>query len=98
QEIDRRTDVAGPEGVSCLAVLLAGPLDLLDRVHRELSGACQPPFVAGALEELEERVTVAGGSVAEAGALEQRPGPPRELATGNENLGEGVVAERQCRE
>src|SRR5690349_4273826 len=73
-------DVAGPQRVAPPAVLRAGPLDLGRGVHRERPRPFQPALVAGAVEELQERVAVAGGAVAEAGALGQRPRRPGELA------------------
>ena len=65
-----------------------GALDLLERVHRERARPLEPALVARALEELEEGVAVAGGAVAEAGALRQRACAPGELAALDEQLGE----------
>src|SRR4029078_13683589 len=70
-------------------------LRLLDRMHRECARAMQPELVAGAREELQERVAVPGGSVAAAGPLPERARAPRQLATGDEQLGEGVVPGRE---
>src|SRR6476469_3231063 len=79
-------------------MLRAGGGDLLDRVHREAAGAFEPELVPGALEQLQERIPVAGGAVAELGALFDRAGAPREFAAPDEQLRQPLVARRQSRE
>ena len=74
------------------------PPDLLDRVHRERSGALEPEFVAGALEQLQKRVSVAGGAMAELGALPVRACQPGELAAPDQQFRQPLVVGRDCRE
>src|SRR6266545_6348119 len=57
----RSADVAREERVP----RLPPPADLLERVDGEPSRPLQPPLVAGALEDLQERVAVPGSAVAE---------------------------------
>src|SRR6185437_16125416 len=63
--------VARPQRVAPAAVLPAGPLHLLGGMHREGAGPFQPALVARAPEQLQERISVAGRAVTEAGALDQ---------------------------
>ena len=76
----------------------AHPLDLGHGVHRERASSVEPELVAGALEEFQERVTVARGPVAEARAFGERAGAPDELAAGDEQLRELLIAGRNRRE
>ena len=59
-------------------------LALHDAVHRERARTNEPALVAGATEELEKRVAVAAGAVAEVGALDERTGVPGRLAAGEQ--------------
>jgi hypothetical protein len=79
-------------------VSAAHPLDLGRGVDREHARSVEPELVARALEELQERVTVARGPVAEARALGEWAGLPRELAAGDEQLRELLIAGRDRRE
>ena len=72
-----------------------GPLDLADRVRGEPARAVEPALVAGALEEREERVAVPGRAMAEARALRDRSGLPRQLAAGERKILVEHVAERR---
>ena len=69
-----------------------GALDLLERVHREGTGAVEPALVARAGVQREEGAAVAGGAVTEPGALAERAGVPHELARCLEQAVGGVVA------
>ena len=82
------TDIAGPERVTAAAVRSAEPLGLAERVDGEPPRALEPALVAGALEGLQERVAVARGAVADAGALlvAVRPGLPDCLRSGEQKL------------
>ena len=72
-------DVAREEREAAAAVGLAGALDLLERVHREPTGAVQPRLVPRDREGAEERVAVAAGAVTEARALAS--GPARQVSS-----------------
>src|SRR4051794_41074442 len=60
------------------------PPPLRQRVQREAAGPVEPQLVAGAGVEGEERVGIARGAVAEAGAVAQRAGGPDRGAGGLE--------------
>ena len=79
---ERDADVAVEERV--------GPrpssLELFERMDGEAASAVEPALVAGALEDLQERVAVAGGAMAETGALAVRARAPRELRACEEEL------------
>ena len=77
-------EIARPQRVPAVAAAL----DLLERVHREPPCAFEPQLVAGARERLQERVAVAGGSVADATSPSHsgRTDAPRELSAGREQL------------
>ena len=55
-------------------------------VHRERARSREPAFVSRALEQRQERVAVPRRAVAEACALPQRPGAPRQLAARDREL------------
>ena len=74
-----------------MAVDRVDAFDLLERMHRERAGAHEPSLVAGSFEELQEGVAVARRAVAEARTLLQRACDPRELAAGDEQVGERIV-------
>src|SRR4051794_5225354 len=79
-EVERRAEVAGPERVAAVAVLLACRARLRRGVHREAARPLEPALVARTREELEQREAVACRAVAEAAALAQRAGGPGQLA------------------
>ena len=85
-EVEGGAGVAGPEGVAAATVLGRCPLDLFDGVHGEPARTFEPKFVSGALEQLQKGVSVAGGAVAEVGALLEGACLPRQLAAGYEQL------------
>jgi hypothetical protein len=72
-------DVAGPQRIATLPVLLPHALGLRERVHREGPRIREPARVAGAPVQREERVAVAGRPVTQASALAQRPRRPDEI-------------------
>ena len=55
-------------------------------MHRERARSREPALVSRALEQREEGVAVPGRAMAEARALPQRPGLPRELAARDREL------------
>ena len=68
----RRADVAGEQREAALPVLLASAVDLFQRMHCEPARAVQPFALAGERVRSQQRVAVARGAVAEAGAFGQR--------------------------
>src|SRR5256885_12304427 len=68
-------------------------LRLRDAVHRERARPLEPARVAGPAMELQERVAVAPGAVAQARALRRRPGGPDRLAGGDEQRVELVTGQ-----
>ena len=50
-------------------------------MHRERAGTFEPQLIPRALEERQERVTVAGRAMAKVRSFRQRAGSPGELAT-----------------
>src|SRR6478609_922121 len=76
-QIPRHPRIARPQRIAALPVFIGVAIALRDRVHGERPGAIEPSRLAGALEELEEGVTVARGAVAQARAFVEwtrRPG------------------------
>src|SRR5690242_21721241 len=68
-EVDRKAEVARPQRMTHLRVAFGVRFELRDRVHRERACARQPPGVARTLMELQERIPVAGGAVAQVRSL-----------------------------
>src|SRR5213594_4232139 len=79
-------EVAGPERVAAAPVVRPAVLHLTCSVHRERARSLEPPFVSRALEQRQECVSVPSCAVAEACALSQRPGLPRQLAARDRKL------------
>jgi len=79
REVQGRAGVACPEGMASPAGLGSFTFDLGDGVHREGAGPVEPELVPGAFEELQERKSVAGGTVAEVRALTS--GPARHVSS-----------------
>src|SRR5215472_1419142 len=63
-EVDRESQVAGPQRVPQLPPTQGCLLHLSDAVHREGACSIEPSRVARALVELQKRVTIAAGAVA----------------------------------
>ena len=85
---ESRADVAGPERVATAPALRLQPLDLLERVHGEPPRSVEPLLVAGPLERSQQRVSVPGRAVADAGAFLQavRACTPGQLGACKEQL------------
>src|SRR5690242_16693725 len=79
-KIHRDAGVACPQRIAPLVVVAPGGASLLDRGHGKGARTLKPARVAGELVELEERIAVAGGTVAKVRALGERPGAPDQLA------------------
>ena len=94
-EEERRAEVASPERVAAAPVLRPALLHLACSVHRERARSREPPLVSRALEQRQECVSVPRCAVAEARALSQRPGAPRQLAAGDRELLVEDVRERR---
>src|SRR4029453_10538845 len=92
---ERDADVAREERVATAAHRRALPLDLADRVPRELARPVEPKFLARPGVEDEEGGRVTGRAVAEAGSSRDRSGTPRQLAAGDRKLKVEQVAERR---
>src|SRR4029450_4593201 len=93
-KVERRSGVAGPQGVTAAAELCAGTGDLGDRVHCEGAGTLEPQLIARPLEQGQERVSVACSAVAKVRPFRQRASSPGELATGEEQAPMLVVGGR----
>jgi len=55
--------------------------DLRGCVHREGAGPLEPELVSRSREQGKERIAVARGAVAETRPLDERTGPPGQLAS-----------------
>ena len=68
-QVDRKAEVSGPKRVAVPTELLKVSLALLDGVHREATSALEPDRILGPVEELQERVSVAGGTMTQPGTI-----------------------------
>src|SRR6478672_11229986 len=93
-EVEGSANIACPQRVTAASIAATHPRDLSPGVHSEGAGSVEPELVAVALEELQERVAVAGGAVAEARAFDERACAPNELASCKQQLGEFLVVRR----
>src|SRR4029453_4788451 len=71
-------------------------LRLRNSVHGERARPREPPLVSGSLVEFQERVALAGGTVAEIGSFLERAGLPRGFSAGEQKVIQPVG--RQVRE
>src|SRR5690349_4750294 len=83
-KVDCKAHVTGPERISAAPVFLTRFPALSHRRHRECAGSFEPHCVIGPTIELEERVTIAAGTVAKIGTLGERTSCPTELAPFNQ--------------
>src|SRR6476661_2890496 len=85
-QVQGDADVAGEERVATPAELRPLALDLAAGVHGESPRAVQPELVSSSAVEDEEGVRIPARAVAEARAPRDRPGAPRQFATGEREL------------
>src|SRR5437899_988113 len=85
-EIDREAGIAGPQRVSPLPVAHGVLLRLRNAVHGERTRAFEPQHVLCPLIELQKRIAIAAGAVAQVRTFVQRPGRPDGLSRGEQQV------------